>query len=139
MVHEKTANQVIVVAETGWLILVRSQQDARILDAACGEHKNSSGHAGCAASQRLHPDAPHCLRPVSFDINGIGIEINGHMFRSRQVLPVKFAEANGWAELRDDVDDPAAREGESANVGVTDCIDPERRVEPVRTELENAV
>src|ERR1700730_7833779 len=75
-----------------------------------------------AAGQRLHLQAAHFLYAVGFDINGICIEIHCHMFRSRQLFPVKSAETHGGAELRDSIVDPASCDRDSANLGVTDRI-----------------
>jgi hypothetical protein len=81
MIHEETANQVIVIAQAGWPAIIRYQKQPRILNSAGGEYENLGLHFSRTAGQRFHLQRPHGRTTLRFYVNYIGVKVHHHIFR----------------------------------------------------------
>ena len=100
VIHEITADQVVLVADAASCAATRRQQQPCVLDAAAGQHDGSGLYRHATSVERRHANAGHTITGA-IDVDDIGIQIHVDIARCRQLIAVHRAKVAGVAELED--------------------------------------
>ena len=106
VLHEAAADHVALIAEAGVDLAVRGQQQARVLEAAAGEHVGSGAHAEPLAGERRDLQPLHLAAGlVRRDVDHARVQQEQNVVGRLQLAAIDLAEQGRRAELPDPAHD----------------------------------
>ena len=114
VLHEEASHEVVLVSQPGRKGRIGEQEETRVLDTAGGQDEYPGRHGEAGTPKTGDPRPRHVgAVPSRFQLHRRGVQIDGEVLGSGQIVPIHAAKPRGWlAELEDRRGDAVTSEGQ---------------------------